>query len=347
MKKFLIAVVLMLGVVFVITRFTEINQIVDVLQRGRPLYLVLALLVQLCWLYNMSGFFQAIYSALEMRDNRLHLLHMVTAANFLNIVAPSGGLSGLAIFISNARRQGRSTARVTIAGILYVWFDYWTTLLLLVLGLGDLQSRGALHWAETTAALLLLGMALAISVLLVLGMQSAQKLGTLLSWGARAANFVSYPFVRHHSFNPEKAYNFAQEIAEGISILRYKSNWVLLPFLYALLNKLLLVVVLALCFLAFSVKVEIGSIVAGLGLAQLFLIISPTPSGLGIVEGVLTVALTTLGVPLSDAAVITLAYRAFSFWFPFLAGLVAFRTLEHRNTPPRPTTAHPKRTVEG
>ena len=327
MRKFLIALAFMLGIVFIITRFAEINHILEVLKRGSLPFLGLAILVELLWMYNLGAFFQSVYTILGMLDRRFYLLRLVTAANFLNIVAPSGGLSGLAIFISDARRRKRSTARVTIAGLLFVWFDYWGILLLLTLGLGDLQKRGALHWAEITAALMLLTMALGISLLLYLGLHSTKALGALLAGSARVANFITYPFTRRHIFTVEHAYSFSAEIAEGISILRYRSNWALLPSLYAIMNKLLQIVLLGLCFLAFQVKLEIGAIVAGLSLAQLFLIISPTPSGLGIVEGVLTIALTTLGIELSDAAVITLAYRAFSFWLPFLTGMISFRTL--------------------
>ena len=45
-------------------------------------------------------------------------------------------------------------------------------------------------------------------------------------------------------------------------------------------------------------------------------------------EGVLTVTLRSLNVPLGSAAVITLAYRGFTFWLPLLFGIVAFRILE-------------------
>jgi uncharacterized protein (TIRG00374 family) len=68
--------------------------------------------------------------------------------------------------------------------------------------------------------------------------------------------------------------------------------------------------------------------VGGFSIGYLFLIVSPTPSGLGIVEGMLTVALNTLRVKLDAAVLITLAYRALTFWFPLAVGGVAFRLLQ-------------------
>ena len=73
---------------------------------------------------------------------------------------------------------------------------------------------------------------------------------------------------------------------------------------------------------------------AGLSPAHLFLIVSPTPAGIGIVEGILAVALTSLNVPVEDATVVTITYRVFSFWFPFLIGMFTFRMLGHRRKKP-------------
>ena len=88
-----------------------------------------------------------------------------------------------------------------------------------------------------------------------------------------------------------------------------------------------MILVLMLVFLAFQVPFTFGILVAGFSMAYLFLIMSPTPSGIGIVEGVLTISLHSMGVPLDDAAVITLVYRGSPFWVPFLFGLSTFRYL--------------------
>jgi hypothetical protein len=55
---------------------------------------------------------------------------------------------------------------------------------------------------------------------------------------------------------------------------------------------------------------------AGSAIAYLFLVISPTPAGIGIVEGIMPLALSSLNVPWSQAIIVTLAYRGVTFWFP-------------------------------
>jgi len=47
---------------------------------------------------------------------------------------------------------------------------------------------------------------------------------------------------------------------------------------------------------SFEIPFSAGAIIAKFSLAYLFLIVSPTPSGIGIVEGLMPLALTSLNV---------------------------------------------------
>jgi uncharacterized protein (TIRG00374 family) len=328
MRKFLIALLLLLGVFFLLSYFAEINKVVEVLRRGNLLYLGLALLVEFVWIYNLSAFYQSVYRVFGMEDRRLYLMQLVTAAYFVTIVAPSAGLSALAVYVSEAKRRGRSAARVTLAAVLYIWFEYIGTLMVVLLGLGELARRNNLHWPEIMASLVLVAGALGIGLLIYLGMQSARALGHTLAWMARAVNTVVRPFIHHDYLSEARAHSFSAEVAGGLYVLKSNPRWVAWPLLYTLTNKALLMIVLGLCFLAFKVPVQVGTLVAGMGIAHLFLIVSPTPGGIGIVEGILAVALSSLDVPISDATVVTLAYRAFSFWIPFLVGMVTIRWIQ-------------------
>lgn len=85
--------------------------------------------------------------------------------------------------------------------------------------------------------------------------------------------------------------------------------------------------VLVCAFLSFEVPFSAGTIIAWFSIAYLFLIVSPTPSGIGIVEGLMPLALSSLRVDWSQAVVITLTYRTVTFWVPFGVGALAFRSL--------------------
>ena len=76
--------------------------------------------------------------------------------------------------------------------------------------------------------------------------------------------------------------------------------------------------VLVSVFLAFQVPFSAGTIIGGFAITYLFLIVSPTPSGIGIIEGIMPLALSSLRVPWSQAVIITLAYRGITFWIPWV-----------------------------
>ncbi len=300
-----------------------------VLQRGEFGWISLAFVLLLGWFFNLGLTYQSIYDILDMPVSAFYMTRMATAVNFLNIVAPSAGLGSVAIFMSDAVSNNRSTGKTAIAAVIFVLLEYVAVLTVLIFGLAELAYRNNLHWAEILASLILLIGALGLGVLLYIGMQSASLFARVLQWGARTINRLLKPFIHKEYLSETRAHEFAYEAAEGIAIIRNHPKKIIRPILFALLNKALLIGILTLTFLAFHVPFTPGVVIAGFSLASLFLIVSPTPAGIGIVEGVLTVALRSLQIPIEDAAVITVAYRGITFWVPLLVGMVTFRTLPH------------------
>jgi len=152
-------------------------------------------------------------------------------------------------------------------------------------------------------------------------------LGNALAKMARAVNRLLWPFLHRAYLSEARAHAFAIEISEGLSALPENPRSMLYPVLLALVNKTLLMGVLICAFLSFGVPFSAGTIIAGFAIAYLFLIISPTPSGIGVVEGIMALALSSLRVDYSQAVVITITYRAVTFWLPLGVGVWAFRSL--------------------
>jgi glycosyltransferase 2 family protein len=117
-------------------------------------------------------------------------------------------------------------------------------------------------------------------------------------------------------------------MANDLKALPERVHTLSLPLLYSFGGKTLLICVLFSLFAAFKVPFSIGTIVGGFAISYLFLIVSPTPAGVGIVEGIMPLALSSLRVPWSEAVIITLAYRGITFWLPLGAGAIALRILQ-------------------
>jgi len=333
MRKFLIAVALLFGVVFVAGHFSEVERVLNTIQRGDWRFILLGLTLAVGWLVNIAGSYKRIFKAVGINEKLTRLTILSAAATFINTVAPSAGLGGMAIFISEARQKGKSGARAMVASALYVIYDYLGFFLLLGLGLFVLFRRNNLNMTQIIASVILFMICGGMTFLLYLGFRSEEALGDALAWLAKTGNRVLRPFFKRDRFSVAKARAFAQDAVEGISELRNHPVDLIYPFLLAVTNKGILLLIFYLMFQAFQVPASIGTLVAGTSLAYLFLIVSPTPSGVGIVEGILTLALRSMYIPGNDALVITLAYRGVTFWFPLVLGGLAFRWLDQPEDP--------------
>jgi len=334
MRRFLTALVLVLAVYLIYSRFAEAQKVVQTLQQGHFLWLILATLTQLAWLANLALTYRYVYRLLGMESTLGQLLPLVATSNFINLAAPSAGVGGVAVFVSDARRRGLPSARVTVAGALFLLFDYIGFLCILALGFVVLLRRNRLDPGSLSAAGILLLLAVGLGSLLLLGARSADALARVLVRGARFINRLLFPLIRRDYLSEARAYSFASEVAEGLCALR--ANWraYVTPGILTLLGKVLLIGVLAATFMAFRQPFSPGTLIAGFSISYLFLIVSPTPAGLGFVEGIMPLTFMALGVPRTSAVLITLAYRGLTFWLPFGYGFVAFRFWYRRGGTP-------------
>lgn len=328
MRKFIFAVALFLGFIFVVAKLSELQSIAETLQRGIWWFIGLALIIEVLWVFSCGASFRAIYRAMGIEEQLGTLSLMVLSANFLNAVAPSAGVSGVAIFMSEARRRNYSTARAAVATVLFLMFDYFGLISILLVGLIILIRRNDLSLVVVIASALLVGLAMLFAFLLNLGMQSAVGFGNALATIARFINRIVRPFIHREYLSEKRAHEFAHDAAEGLIKMRSQPSSMIQPLLLALTNKASLILILTLTFLAFKIPISIGTVIACFSIGSLFVIISPTPAGIGVVEGALTLALTSMYISIEDAAVITLSYRGITFWLPLLSGIIAMRVLE-------------------
>jgi uncharacterized protein (TIRG00374 family) len=327
MTKILAAFILFLGIAVVALSLDELETIAETLERASLRFLLLGMLIQCLWFYTTGRMYRSIFHLLGMHESTLTLARIATAANFINIVAPTAGAGGVALFAAEARRRGHPAGKATVAAALFLLLDQAAFLIILALGLIVLFRRNDLDPGEIWASLFLLCIAAAYAFVLYLGYRSAERLGNLLAKIARGVNRVVKFFRRDEYLSEVRAHEFALEISEGFGGLTEKPISLIRPVLWGLFDKCLLMLILVCAFLSFKVPFSTGTIVAGFSMAYLFLIVSPTPSGIGIVEGLMPLALVSLNVRWSQAVLITLVYRTVTFWLPFGVGAWAFRSL--------------------
>jgi len=327
MRKFIFLLVLFFAAAFVYLSLGELQSILQTLKQGNKWFVLLAILLQCGWFYVAGLTYHSLYHTLDMDGSIQRMAVLSAAANFVNVVAPSAGMGGMAVFIGNARRNGQSPGKVTVISMLFVLLDYIAFLCVLTVGLIILVRRNNLDASEITASAIMFIIALGLAFVLFLGSRSAEALGNTLAWVARLVNRIVHPIMRRDYLKETRAHKFAHDLAADLQLLPERYRSLGKPLLYALANKTLLMCILSASFLSFDVPFTAGTIIGGFSIAYLFFIVSPTPSGIGIVEGIMPLALSSLNVPWSQAVVITLAYRGVTFWFPLGVGALAFRKL--------------------
>jgi len=325
MRKLVLAAVLLIAVVFVVSRLSDLGQVVQTFQRGVPFWLLLAVLVHLASILNNGATLRSLYRLLGLKEQIGRLMMLWCSSVFFTTVTSSGGWGGMAVFVTDGRKRGLNGARVTVASAMYYLYDFVSALLVVGVGLIVLVRRGQLDTGEVLASIVLAVYALLLAGWLILAWRSPERLGTVLTRGGSVINRLVRPFVRRDYLDLQRARTLAHDMGAGLTEVRRSPEGLLLPIALSLSHKALTVAILFLCFLAFSQPFSVGTLIAGYSLGYIFTVVTPTPAGIGFVEGILTLAFSGFGIPVATSAVIALAYRGITLWLSLLYGMLSFR----------------------
>ncbi len=322
-------VYLLLAAAFAYAIYTYRDQLIDiyvVLQEGLWYVVVVTLLVLGLSVYNQALLHSSIYRLLDLPASKRELVPLYLVRRFVTVAAPSGGFSSWVPLMEFARRRDIAVGAMFVANLVYTILWYSTFFIFLLVGLLVLFVSHDLAWFEVSAALVMLAADLVMIAGLVLAWVAPQAFDAVLRWLAAALARAFAWLKRRPPLTQSQLATFSADLGRAVAQMRL-AGWPRLaaPVGHALLNETLHIMMLYLMALAFGVQLPFGVLVAAYSISVLFFVVSPTPGGIGFVEGTLILVLTTLGVRGHEATVITLAYRGISFWLPFILGFVALR----------------------
>lgn len=311
-----------------VARLTEIEKLAATLAQGQWQWILAAVLLQILYYLVFSAVYQSAFATVDVQSKVRDLLPVTFASIFVNVVAPSGGASGAALFVDDAARRGQSAARAAVGTILVLIADFSSFTLILLAGLTVLFLRHNLAFYEVATALILLAVTVSLAAMLLLGLWQPARLRQLLDRIQQTANQAGSWFRRPALLHRDWSEKNAAEFTEAAQAMAARPKYLTRTLAMALASHLVNLASLYVLFLAFQYPVTFGPLVAGYSMAILFLIVSPTPMGVGVVEGVTPLVLISLGVPAAVAAVVVLAFRGLSFWLPLLIGFVLLQRLK-------------------
>ncbi|TFH37795.1 MAG: flippase-like domain-containing protein [Anaerolineales bacterium] len=336
LRRLFYALIIGVAVVYVSRHFDELKLLIQTLWQGDHRWILMAVLAQFVWLIVLSANLLACYRLMGVHEQLGRIFTLVTASNFMSVIAPSLGAGTLAVLLADARQRGKAAGRVTTASYLYVMFDYIGLMVVMSIGMVILSRHGLLSTFIIGGAAFILIVGFGMITLTIVGIRSAEQLQQAVQWLVRRLNRMLKPLVRRTLIDPEKAAGFATDIAEGLTEIRRAPWGLLIPFFLALTRKSMMIVILYFASLAFATPFNLPTLIVSFMVSYLFTIASVTPAGVGFVEGAMAIIQTGMGInPVSSAAVI-IAYRGVTFWLVFLYGFVAFRRIG--STTPDPNT---------
>ncbi|MCA9986315.1 MAG: flippase-like domain-containing protein, partial [Anaerolineales bacterium] len=307
------------------SRFDEIRDLTATLLAGRWPWILSAILLQIVYWVSYALLFRASFAVVGVHSPLRSLIPLVLASVFVNSATPSGGTGGIALFVDDARRRGQSAARAAAGMLLVNIADFGSFLVVLTVGLVILLLLHDLVVYEIVTAFLMYTYVGVMVAVLLLGLWRPDRLRRLLKRVQQGVNRVGawlrYPTILDENWSDNNSREFeaaANQIAAHPDRLLEMSG-------IGLIAHVINICTLYSIFLAFNIKGSLGIIIAGYAMTRLFWIISPTPNGIGIVEALMPVVYTSLGLETAGATIITVAYRGISFWFPFVLGFFLLR----------------------
>jgi len=327
---------MILGFIWVVsTQFNQVEALVKTLTQGRLEWVLAAPLIQLIYFIFFSATFQFAFSTLAVRSRLIDLIPITLGSRFLNVVAPSAGMSGATLFVEDAARRGNSPALAAAGTLLQLVSDFIAFSFILLVGLAYLFIQQNLTAYEVVAAILLLLLTLFLSALLMLGLWHPDLLRSLFAWIQKVENNLAARFQRTLLLTGDMVERYAADFSRAAAAISKNPRGLARTIGMALAAHGLERICLYILFLAFYGPVHFGPLVAGYAMGILFSLITITPQGVGVVEGVMAIVFGSLGIPKGVAVAVSLSFRGLTFWLPLLLGFISLRRVNSHKSEER------------
>ena len=324
-----ILLMLILGALFVYANRGEVPNAWRAARTADALYLGIAALVTVAFFVNLSALHAAAYRAVGLRMPFREMAWLTLASAFVNMVAKSGGMGGLTLFLADARRRQQPAGRVVTAYLLANLLGHLAFAVTLAIAMVVVWRGGQLTRPEVLAGGVFTAYFVVQVVVFIAGVRSRAALRMVHALPARLAHGVKR-IARRGSSHSAPDNRAADELFDAISLLIRRPSAMILPAAHAVAVELLGVATVAAVLRAFGEGGGLQTPLVAYAIAVLFSIVGFLPAGLGFVEASMVATLTAFGVAAPVAAVTVLTYRLFEVWIPFVAGAIAAQALARK-----------------
>lgn len=326
-RRWLFPVLLIAALWYLVGHRTELGELGRTLALGRWQWVVLAGALQVVYYLAYAWLYCVAFEVVGVKSRLRDAFVLLIGSLFVNVVVPSAGAAGAALFVDDAARRGQSPTRAAAGIVLQMVGDFSALAIILAGSLVYLAGRHDLRsfevWGTTALVLLTAGLAL----LLLFGLWRPRWLHRLLGGIETGVGRLAARTRRGSPLGEGWAARTAEEFIAVGAGLRARPQRLAGLLGVAVAMHALDLASLAVLFPAFHQDLRPGALVAGYALGIMAWILSPVAQGIGVVEGVMALVIGSLGVSAEPATLIALTFRGLTFWLPMLVGFALLRWL--------------------
>lgn len=315
-------------IALVATRFNEFSDFSHILERGQYQWVLVAVVLQVFHYLVSSASYQSSFTIVGVHTRLRDLFPLLFGSIFVNVVAPAGGASGAALFVDHAARSGQSPARTAAGVFVQLITSMIAVAVVITAGLAYLGFQDRLETYDLVAALFFVLSTGFLAGLLLLTIKRPLMLRFVLFKIQKFINAVSRRIKHVTLVSDEKIEQHLGDFTNAGAAITASPARLAMTIGTLLFAHLINLAVLYSLFLAFRESISVGSLLAGYSVGILFLIVSLTPQGIGVVEGIMPVVFKSLGVPTGVATLTVLAFRGLSLWLPLIFGFFLLRWIK-------------------
>jgi uncharacterized membrane protein YbhN (UPF0104 family) len=317
-------------------------------------YLAFAVALAGAAILNQAAFHASAQRAGGLPSRSRELLVPAGAATFLNVVAKSGGMAGLAAFLTDARRRGRPRGATVAGYVLVNVIGHVAFALTLFVGLVLLAFDGRFTTIDAVATTVFAATTAVQLGGIVAAMRSRALLrrvygaphrfvATLKRWLRRRSNGGPTSSVSDLEAGTEHGpeagtehgpeagagaeHSRADELYDAVHLLMRNRRRALVTLGFGVLVEVIGIGQLWCVLRAIGTRPSMALPVVAYAVSVLFQIVGFLPGGLGTVEASLGALLVSFSLTGAQAAAAVVLYRVCELWIPLVLGSFAAQRL--------------------
>lgn len=326
-KKLLLYSLIFGGIWLFVKNLTEIRDILIVVGQSEWQWVFLGILCQLGYFLGYAFLYQNTFTHVGVETDWLHIFPLTFVTLFVTLLAPFGG-AGLAMYVDDATQHGKSGFKTAMGVLLGTFVFLLTFSSVLAVGLFMLYRGNALQVHEVVASSVVFLIVIGSIIILWLGARHPIALRRIFEAVFHLYNGIVKHIRAKWMLKPQWVTDKEQTVnLLGTKVIENPASLVpeiLIAFLLHMLHMISLLCVT----IALQQELTIGMLITAYAITMLLVMISVVPQGVGLVEGVLTVLLTSFGISLEAALAIMVIYRTISFGVPAVIGFFLLRQLK-------------------